>query len=115
MLPHDAYSLCREGIAQIVVLVVEVVIGFEPEGSLAVEQVFQVKIANEIGVTRVVGVVAVTKVAVEQQAVVEQLARQGHIHLHIAEVTLIGAHIGRNRQVVGHLAQNVAQLPGNGR
>ena len=115
MFPDDAHALGSEGVTQAVVLVVEVVVGLKAEAALAVEQVFQVKVADEVGVARVVGVVAVAEVTVEQQSVVEQLAGQRHIHLDVAEVALVGAHIGRDAQVVGHLAQDVAQLACDGR
>ena len=71
MLPHDAYALSRESIAQIVILVVEVVIGLEPESALVIQQILDVKVSDEVGVTRAVGIVAVAEVAVEQQPVVE--------------------------------------------
>ena len=94
MLPYDAHTLSGVSVGPVVVLVVEVVIGLEPESALAVEQVFQVKVADEVGVARVVGVVAVTEVAVEQQPVVEQLAGERYVHLDVAEVG-VGTHVGR--------------------
>ena len=109
MLPHNAHALGGEGVAHIVVLVVEVVVGLESQRATAVEQILDVKVANEVAAL-VVGVVAVAEVAVKQQSVVEQLAGEGKVDLHVAEVAPLAAEIGRDAPLLAHLAQDVGQL-----
>ena len=71
-LEHHSYALCGQSATQIVVLVIVAVVGFETYRSGAVEEIFDVKVAYERVVVK--RFVAVAEVAVEQQAVVEQMA-----------------------------------------
>ena len=110
---HDAHALGGEGRLDVVVLVVVVVVGLEPYGAALVEQILQVEVADEgIVVHRVV---AVTEVPVENQPVVEQLAREGQVYLHVGEVALFAAEVWRDVPVVAQLSQDVAQLRREGR
>ena len=72
VLEHNAYALRCECIADVVVLVVVAVVGFEPEISVFGQEVFDVEVADKV--VAVHSVVGVAEVAVEQQAVVEQMA-----------------------------------------
>ena len=78
---HDANALGGSGGAHVVVLVVVMIIGFQAYSALTVEEILDVEVADKlIGIERFV---AVTEVAVEQQAVVEQARREGEIDLDI--------------------------------
>ena len=96
MLPDDADALGRQRVAQVVILIVEVVIGLEPDGALVVQQILNLKITDEIGVAGTVSVITIAEVAVKQQPVIQQLARQRHIHLDIAEVAFVSTDVRRN-------------------
>ena len=69
------------------------IICLKPYRAFAVKQVLKVEIPNEIGVSRVESVVAITKITIENQPVVEQLTRQSEINLHITEVALVTANV----------------------
>lgn len=70
VLEHDAYALGGVGCTDVIVLVVVVVVGFQANGALAIEEIFDVEVADElVGVERFV---AITEVAVEEQSVIEQ-------------------------------------------
>lgn len=109
---HHTDALGGLGRAQVVVLVVVAVVGFQAPASFAVEQILKVEVADEL--TAVQSVVAVAEVAVEQQPVVEQPRRQGHVHLHVAEIATVAAEGRRDVPVVGNLPEQIAELRGDG-
>ena len=74
VLIHHTYALCGEGGAHGIVAVVEVVVGLESQVAILGEQVFDIEVANEVG--RAILAVAIAEVAVDNKAVIEQLARQ---------------------------------------
>ena len=100
--------MCGEGRFYVVVLVVVVVVGFQSYVSALVQQIFQVEVADE-GVV-VDGIVAVAYVAVDDETVVEQLARQSHFYLHIGKVALVAAQVGTDVDIFVDLAQQVVEL-----
>ena len=89
MSEHDANALRSQRISYEIVLVIEMVICFKPQVSSAVEQIFNVEITNKIRVLAIVSIVTITEIAIKQQAVVKQLARQCQIHVNIREVAFL--------------------------
>ena len=71
VLEHDADALGGQRVADVVVLVVAAVVCLQSEIAVLCEQVLNVEVSDKaVAVHRVV---AVAEVAVEQQAVVEQM------------------------------------------
>ena len=113
MFENEADALGRQGGFNVEVAVVEVVIGFQAPVALARQQVFDVEVANEL--VGVQSFVAITEIAVEQQAVIEQVAGYCHVEFHVGEGAAVGAEVGGEGEVVAELAENVAELRGDGR
>ena len=110
MLEHHAYTLSGEGALDVVVLVVEVVVSLEANVAVLCEQILYIEVAYEVGVSGIHRVVAVAEVAVEEQSVVEQLARQSKLHLDVTEVALVAAEVRRYAPVFAELTEYAAQL-----
>ena len=110
MLEYHSHSLCGHGIAHVVVLVIEVVVSLEPDRALAVEQVFQVEVSNEVAIATIEGIVAITEVSVENKTIIKQLARECQVDLHIAKVALVTTQVRRNLPVVANLSQYAREL-----
>ena len=68
---YDTYALSSHCIADKVVLVVKVIVGFEPDCSLFVEQILNVEVADECGTFAIISVVAVSEVSVKQEPIVK--------------------------------------------
>ena len=93
-----------------IILVVEVIICLQSHRAAAVEQILDVEVAYEIAVARVHRVIAIAKVAVEQQSVIKQLARQRQIHFNVAEVAFIATEIRGDAPIVAQLTEHISQL-----
>lgn len=113
VLEHNAYALRCECIADVVVLVVVAVVGFEPEISVFGQEVFDVEVADKV--VAVHSVVGVAEVAVEQQAVVEQSARQSELDFYVGEVAFVGVEVRRDSPIVVDLPEHTCELTRNGR
>ena len=109
---HNAHALCGGGGAYVVVLVVVAVVSLQAPCAAGCEQVFDVEVAYKL--VCVQALVAVSEIAVEEQTVVEQSARQCHVYFHIREVAAVAAQIGRDAPVVAQFAQHARQARGNG-
>ena len=72
------------------------------------------EVAHEVGVRQ--RIVAIAEVAVNEQAVVEQLAGQHALELHVRPPAFAGAEIGAHVPVVvvDDVGKRVAQLAGQG-
>ena len=110
VLPDDAHTLSCQGVAHIVILVVEVIVSLKSQCATAIEQIFDVKITDKIAVAGVVGVVAVAKIAVEDETVVEQLAGESQIDLHVAKVAFLASEVRRDAPFLAHLSQHAREL-----
>ena len=83
----DPDTLSRKGRLEIVVLVVEVIVGLEAKIAVAMKEIFDIEVADEGG--RTVGAITVSEVTVDPQTVVEQSGGQRQIYLQIGEITLL--------------------------
>ena len=113
VLEHNADALCCQGVADVVVLVVVAIVGFKSEVAVFGKEVFDVEVADKV--VAVHCVVGVSEVAVEQQTVVEQSARQGELDFDVGEVAFVGVEVRRNRPVVVDLTEHTCQLARTGR
>lgn len=84
------------------------VVGFQPQVSAAVQEIFNVEITDESCLRR--GPVAVAEVAVYEQAVVEQAGGESQIHLSVGEVSFVAAERRRDAPFVGNLSEDVCDL-----
>ena len=84
------------------------VVGFQSYIAAFVEQVFEVEVADK----RIVvdGVVAVTDISVDDEPVVEELARQCYFDLYIGKIAFVAAQIGSDIDVFIDLPQQVIEL-----
>ena len=107
---HNANTLRGQCISYEVVLVIEVIVRLKSQVSSTIKQIFNVKIANKIGVLAIVSIVAITKIAIKEQAVVKQLARQCQVNINIREVTFLRMEVWRYSPLVTYLSQQIAKL-----
>lgn len=80
----DADTLGGQGRAQVIVLVVVAVIGFQAEVARTVKEVFKLEVSDKL--VGVQALVAIAEIAVEKQPVVEQPRGQGDIDLNVREI-----------------------------
>lgn len=97
-----------EGLFQIHIHVVGVVVGFEADVAAGREQILEVELADEGILLR--RVVLVAEVAVEDKAVVQELAGEQHLNLRVLDAVLAGTDVGAQLNLVGEAIHDVGDL-----
>ena len=65
----DAYALCGKSRPQVVILVIEMIVGFQSKCAGGIEQLFKIEISYECGVG--CSAIPITYVSIEKQTVIE--------------------------------------------
>ena len=107
-LEHYSHTLSGKSRFDIEILVVVAVVGLQPYRATSIQEIFYIEIAYELVVVQ--RLVAIAEITVHQQTVIQQMAGQRQIHLHIRKIALIAPEIRRYIPVVAQLAEHIAEL-----
>ena len=77
------------------------IVSLEAQSAVPRQKIFDIEIADKRGLRN--AAVAIAEITVDNQPVVEQLRRQGQIHLHIREVVSVRFKGWIERHLVGDL------------
>lgn len=108
-LKHDTHSLGGERPFQIAVHVIGMIVGFQSDFAAFGQLIFKVELTHEV-VLLLVGIVSVAEASVEQQAVVEQLAREQHLHFCILYAVVAGADIRSDLYFIRQTVEDAGYL-----
>lgn len=113
----EADALRRQCIVDRIVAFVIMAVGLNTHRTLLVHEEFQIKISNErVAAARsakMIGRIAITDVAIEQESVVKQAGAEAEVHLHISEVAFVRSEVRTHGEVVADVAQQLVELRGD--